>query len=311
VPESGWIGRRALRELVEWTRAWNLAHRNDRVRLVGVDPQENALARDELRAFLQKAYGDDAMARWAEAEKELAAADAQTSVFGDSSVNAEVRRTLFDVVARLTLDEALLRARYGVAEVRALAAARTLASFADFNSDAPGARSRDRAMADAVLRALEESGDGARAVYWAHNAHVAARGQTAGGVLRSALGCGYAPLALTFGEGAFVAQIPNDVDDRLAVSSLPRAGEETIEGVFGAETKMLATWPCSVDPASVPEWLRAPHPMHWVGALWAPASRPAGAFRAFDLLHDFDGLLYLPYVTADEMPTDRPHVAPR
>jgi erythromycin esterase len=313
VAESGWIGRRALRELIEWLRTWNLAHRTDRVRLVGVDAQENGPARAELGAFLQQAYGDALTPRWTEAEKELAAADEQTAVFGDSSVKETTRTAVFDIVARLTLDEALLRARYGDAADRALAAARTVAGFADFNADAAGSRSRDWFMADAVLRALSEGGKDARAIYWAHNAHVAARGPATGALLLSALGCGYMPVALTFGAGSFVAQVPNDAEDRLAVSEMPVAPEESIESVLAplGKSPLVAVWPCGIDAMTAPEWLRVAHPMHWIGALWIPGGLPSAAFRPFDLLHDFDGVVYVPRVTAEDVPTDRPRIAPR
>jgi erythromycin esterase len=309
---ESWIGGRTLRELVAWLRAWNVAHPTGRVRLAGVDPQDNAIAREELRAFVTRAYADF-LPRWNEAEKELAAADEQTAVFGDSSVKPEVRQTLFELVARLSLDAAVLRARYGAAAGHALDAARTLAFFADFNSAAPGARSRDWAMANAVLRALDEAGPDARAVYWAHNAHVRTNGQTSGAFLRAALGCGYAAVAQTFGEGSFVAQVPNDAGDRLAVSTLPRPADESAESVFAlfAEAPVVAAWPCSVDGASLPAWLRAAHPMHWIGALWTPGSAPTAAMRPFDLLHDLDGVVYLPRVTADEVPAARPHIPPR
>ena len=51
--------------------------------------------------------------------------------------------------------------------------------------------------------------------------------------------------------------------------------------------------------------------MHWVGALFTPGTLPPAATRAFDLVHDFDGIAYIDRVTADELPADRPHIAPR
>lgn len=303
IPESGWIGRRAQRELIEWIRAWNLGHTADRVRIVGVDTQDNALARAELREFLKTAYGEEAMSRWTAVEAELAHADAQAAVFGDSSISAQTRQTLFDLTARISLDAALLRARHGAAADRAQAAIAALAAFADYNGRAPLARSRDWYMADAVLRALESGGPGARAIFWAHNAHVTTRGTwPAGSILRASLGCDYAAVALTFGEGAFLAQVP-DAPDRLEVSTLPPAAPESIENVFAplaATTPVIATWDCPIDPATLPQWLRTPHPLHWVGALWTPGSAPSAAFRPYDLVHDFDALVYIPRVTAEE-----------
>jgi erythromycin esterase-like protein len=58
-------------------------------------------------------------------------------------------------------------------------------------------------MAANVLEAASTS----RVVYWAHNAHVAApeNGRTTGAILRGVIGCDYLPIAITFGEGGFLA----------------------------------------------------------------------------------------------------------
>jgi erythromycin esterase len=307
--ETTWIGVRTRRQLIERLRAFNLAHPSDRVRLIGVDPQDNVLAHATLSAFLKQAYGADLLLRWRAAEKELVAADEQTAVFGDSSVKAEVRQFLVELQSMIERDAPLLRPRFGAAVDDALEAARTLTAFADFNSGAPDTRSRDWHMAAAVMRALNNQ----RAVYWAHNAHVAARGQNAGALLRSALGCNYAAMAMTFGAGSFVAQIPNDADDRLVVSTLPQAPNESIESVLApiGGSASIALWPCGVDAASAPEWLRVPHAMHWIGALWAPDSLPSAAFHPYDLLHDFDGIVYFANVAAEDVPANRPHIPSR
>ncbi|GEM_PF-1926712 len=315
--ESGWIGRRALRELVQWLRAWNATQANERVQLVGVDAGDNADARDNLRDFLATAYGKEVSARWAAVERELAAADSQTLVFGDSGVDPNVRKAILEILAMVDLDEALLARRFGEAAVEsARQSARILAEFADFNGNGSGmiSHSRDWYMAMRVLRAV---GTHAKAVYWAHNAHVAnprsTPSHTTGAFLRDALGCGYGSLAVTFNEGAFVAQIPNDTEDRLAISSLPPSPEESTEGVLSrlGTTGTMVTWSCVEAPAAVPAWLRQPHAMHWVGGLYLPGSPSSEAFRSFDLLQDFNGAVYLPRVTADEMPTDRPLIPSR
>ncbi|MEA2336033.1 MAG: hypothetical protein QOE82_40 [Thermoanaerobaculia bacterium] len=307
--ETIWIGIRSHRELIERLRAWNIAHPNDRVRLIGVDASDNVLSRETLRQFLPQAYDADLLARWRDAEKELAAADEQTAVFGNSDVKPEARQFLFELQSLLDRDEPLLRAKFGGVVDAAREAARTLAAFADFNSGATGSRSRDWDMAANIVRALGTQ----RAVYWAHNGHVSVRGQRAGALLRTALGCDYAAIAMTFGAGSFVAQIPNDIDDRLAVSTLPQSPDESFESVLAPITTSatITAWSCGIDPTTAPEWLRAPHPMHQVGALWAPDSVPSAAFRDSDLLHDFDGVLYFPRVTAEEVPRDRPRIAAR
>jgi erythromycin esterase len=319
--ERGWISRRPLRDLVAWLRQWNSGHPRDRVQLVGVDPQDNEIASDTLRTFLGRAYGNEFLARLAPTFRELAAADSQYLVFGDSDVDSVARRSILEVVALLDLDAPTLTQKFGAGPVeRSREAAREMAELADLNSGDNRllGHSRDWYMATRVLGAIERKGPGSKAVFWAHNAHIGIRGESPAGKssgtwLREALGCQYAPLGVTFGQGSFVAQIPNDLADRLAVSTLPPSPAESIDGVFAAVNSAgsIVTWPCSVDSASAPGWLRVQHPMHWVGGLYAPATSPTDAFRAYAVLRDFDGVIYLGTVTAEEMPTDRPLVPAR
>jgi erythromycin esterase len=325
-PDLGrmWIGRRTRGELIEWVRNWNRAHPRDRVTVVGVDPQENPTTLKTLRAFLSQAYPAELMAKWEAAERELTAADEQTLVFGDSGISAPTRQLLLEIVAMLELDAPLLIRRFGaVDQAAALEAARRLAEFADFNSQSSGAinHSRDWYMAARVLRALDATGPKAKAIYWAHNAHVTHPPDsvlTSGALLRRTLGCDYAALAVTFGEGGFVAQLPNDPADRLLASALPAAHDETIESVLRElqPDGSLATWPCwagkpATSLSTIPEWLNYPRPMHWIGGLFSPGTPRNLTFRSFDLLRDFDGVIYLPRVTADVIPTERPLIPAR
>jgi erythromycin esterase len=317
-----WIGRRTRRELIEWVRRRNKEHPKDRVQVIGVDANENPDARETLRAFLGRAYGEALMRRWNAAESELSAADEQTAVFGDSGVDAATRQLLLEIVAMMRLDAPILTNRFGApAYNSALEAAQLLTEFADFNSGAGAAinHSRDWYMAARVLRALEEKGASAKAVYWAHNAHVVHppnSDRSTGALLRSTLGCEYAALAVTFGEGAFVAQIPNDLEDRLAVSTLPPASDESTESVLRVlgSDGLLAVWDCftpSNKALSLPEWLERAQPMHWIGGLYTPGSLSSAALRNFDLVRDFDGVVYLPRVTAEDIPINRPLIPAR
>lgn len=317
VIESGWIGRSTRRQLIEWLRSWNRSHAKSQVTLIGVDAQDNGKSREILAAFLERAYSAQVVDQWKEVAKELAAADAQTPVFGDSGVNDKAGQFLNELLAKMALDAPILRARSGDEKyAEAWGAAKDLAEFSDFNSDKGGAlgHSRDWYMAAEVLRAAEgQDGSKRKVVFWAHNAHVAVRNQTTGAVLRTALGCNYAGVAITFGQGDFVAQIPNDLQDRLAVSNLPMAEGDTIESVL-AEVQtgpLMASWHCGSARPEPPEWLGKSRPMHWVGGLYTPGTPVSAAFRSFDLLHDFDAIIYLPKVSADEIPLDRPLIPAR
>jgi erythromycin esterase-like protein len=285
-----------------------------------VDPQDNERARAELLAVLSAVYGDSGITGLDSAIHEIAVADSQAWVFGDSRISAATYRTLVEVVARLDSDAPLLVRQLGSDPVEAARdAARQFVQFADFNADSRSIRSRDWYMAANLMRAIDAAPAGTRAVFWTHNAHAslapgrAPQARTSGAFLREALGCDYRALATSFGEGEFVAQLPNDPQDRLGVSSLPPAPPETIDGVMGSVygTGAVATWACDPRPRDVPPWLQRAQPMHWVGAIFEPGSLPSEAFRPFELVNDFDGIFYLPKVTADEIFSDRPAVPAR
>jgi erythromycin esterase len=314
--EWGWIGRRGRRALLEWARAWNLAHPRDRVQVIGVDGGDNASGRDLLAAFLERAYGAPAVESWRARLPELEAADARAAVFGNSSTSVELRAYLMGVVAQLEGDRPLLRRRFGRAYEAALAAARDVAAFVDYNAGRASGHSRDWHMAVALLRAVDESPGPPKAVYWAHNAHVATtptRWGPTGALLRQVLGCGYRAVAATFGEGGFVAQLPDDPDYRLRVSSLPPAAEETLEGVFalvrpGAH---LAAWDCDAGAAQAPAWLAPERPLRWIGGIYAPDTPPSLTYQPYRLVGAFDAIAYFPRVAAEDIPPDHPEIRPR
>jgi erythromycin esterase len=318
--ESGWIGRRTRVQLIEWLRSWNRSHPTDRVVLMGTDAQENGKSREILTAFVERAYSSQVFEQWNAIMKELDAADEQTPVFGDSGVSDKTARFTTDLFAKLTLDAPILQERFGQATYRqAWQAAKDLVEFSDFNGEGTDVfmHSRDWYMAAEVLRGLEASpGSGKKVVYWAHNAHVthrAARYQPTGAILRNVLGCKYAAVAVTFGEGDFLAQIPNDPEDRLAPNTLRMAEGDTFEAVLAKVRtgSTLASWPCDTEAQAIPSWLEKAQQMHWVGGLYKPGSPASSAFRSFSLLHDFDAIVFLPHVSADEIPNDRPLIPAR
>ena len=311
----GWIGARARQELLEWVRQWNVRNPTDPVRIVGVDPQDDPVSRDRLGAFLARAYGPVAAEAWREPAAELAAADAQVTVFGDSGTSPALRQFMQDVVARLTADAALLRARFGEAAYReALEAALDLAAFVDFNSGrGTFARSRDWYMAELLTRAMEQGGP--KAIYWAHNAHVSAAptswGPT-GALLRQAFGCGYRAVATSFGAGDFVAQVAGDPGNRLERMSVAAAApeSETVETVLASirPGAHLSAWGCDEAAGAPPEWLSADRRLRWIGGVYAPDSPGSAAYQPYRLTDAFDAIAYFPTVAAEEVPTDRPVV---
>jgi erythromycin esterase len=314
--EWGWIGRRPRRELLEWVRQWNLSNPNDRIQIVGVDPQDNRHDIDRLGRFLERAYGDGVHAEWRAQAEELSAADEQTDVFGYSGVSGALRQFLQHIAFQLTSDDPLLRERFGDQDYeQALEAARDMAAFADFNSrDETVSHSRDRYMALGILRAVEEGGR-PKTIFWAHNAHVSAAPSenSTGAMLREVVGCAYRSIATTFGRGDFIALVANDPKHRLATSTLRAASHESVEGIL-AEVRPgahLSTWPCQDRPDQTPAWLRTERPLRSVGGIWTPGAPSSTSYTPVELTVAFDAIAYVPHVAAEDIPPDLPIVPAR
>ena len=211
-------------------------------------------------------------------------------VFGPSDVAPEDWQFLVDLVRRFEAQKEIDR--------DAITAARTLAQASELNSGARGARSRDVIMADNLLRAI---GDKMHAVYWAHNAHVShppdTRGDRATTGSRLAEKSSYAGLALSFREGGFLAQLPNDPQDRLQTFSVPAADDDSIDGVLAPLGSAIVTW--STDATSAPAWLTSARSMHWIGALFSNQFVSERWSRPSLLLRDYDGVVVFKHVDAE------------
>jgi len=279
-----WINRRAFAALATAVRAWNVAHPADPVTIAGLDDQDNAPAREIVARAVRTL--DPATATRADAVlARLVAAEAQAMIFGPSDVSPDDWRFLAQLVARLPAD--------------AQAAARTLAQSAEMNSGAPDAHSRDWLMAENLLTVAGER----RALYWGHNAHVAhppdkhGDRATTGGRFAERTGGAYAALALSFRDGGFLAQLPNDLQDRLQTFVVRAATADSIDGVLAPLGRAIVTW--RDDRASPPAWLAAPRPMHWIGALYSEAPIPDQSYRPTRLLDEYDGVVVLDHVDAE------------
>jgi len=278
-----WINRRAFTALATAVRAWNTAHPGDPVTIVGLDDQDNAPAREIVARAVRTL--DTATATRADAVlARLVTAEAQAMVFGPSNVSPDDWRFLAALVARVPAD--------------AQPAARTLAQSAELNSGAPDAHSRDWLMAENLLAVAGER----RALYWGHNAHVAhppdKRGEraTSGGRFAERTGA-YAALGLSFRDGGFLAQLPNDLQDRLQTFNVRAADPDSIDGVLAPLGRAIVTW--RGDRAAPPAWLAEPRPMHWIGALYSEAPIPDQVYRPTRLLDEYDGVVVLDHVDAE------------
>lgn len=307
---ASWIGWAHYPHLIAWIRTWNLRHPKDTVRFVGVDSGDNAFARHVVDDIVRRTYTGQLANSWRLARRELEDADRQNAVFGDSSVDPRARETLVQLQRHLEAERPALVKRFGSKAVtRARESLAILLDFSDYNSGAPK-HNRDWYMARAIERHLH---GGHKAVYWAHNAHVAvsATGSTAGSNLRAVLGRGYLAIAQTAASGSFVAQRPNDLADRLEVSKFLRGTRDSVETALAQVRPgpFLAWWPGRGSEA--PAFLRQPLPMRWIGGLYLPGGPPSSQYSLYNVPSAFDGIIFHPSVTAIPMPPARPIVPAR
>jgi erythromycin esterase len=299
-----WITSTAeLDALVEWLRAYNASH-EERVQFVGLDPQGNAPADATLRAFLRKT--DPATEERVRPLLDLVRAeDEKANRFERTSVPVERARELERLIAWLVQREGELVRRTSAREyASALDAARLIAQFAQFNSDLPAgeALTRDGAMAENFFRAMQRMPD-AKAIVWAHNAHVSTSDRSSykplGALLRGAYGSGYYALATSFREGAFRAQVPRSSPPDVRTFTVPVAPAGTIDALLAAMRLPLAVVDLrATPPPDVAAWLGEPRRMHWIGALYAEGFTEAQRFQPFLLGRDFDGVAFVARTTA-------------
>ncbi|MGC9406080.1 erythromycin esterase family protein [Streptomyces sp. DZ1-3] len=192
-------------DLVQGLRAHNRDLPEERrVRFAGVDPQRGADSVEAVTAFLRTCAPE----REEDARALEVLAHARPGSLPDPE---QVLRHRTEEVARYVAD-------HDDADDVVVEHARILVRAADLVTrsldQSAGEESafavRDRAMADAVARLVEDDPTG-RVMLWAHNGHVATgtygdRVTALGSRLRERYGEGYYALALLFGRGSFLAR---------------------------------------------------------------------------------------------------------
>ncbi|MBL8863812.1 MAG: erythromycin esterase family protein [Planctomycetes bacterium] len=282
--------------LLQDLRAWNLAASPaDRVRFAGIDVQDpEAAARrigelvggtPELVARLS-AWG----ARIEPAVRALWSGDA-----------ADYHALTAEVVELEAEVRALGRASAEL-ELRLLELRSALTLY-----HSPGGR--DRALAELLLRELEDLPRGARALVWAHGAHVS-RGPlrylgtdelAMGGHVAAALGDAYYALGATFGTGEFLANaLGPDGRFGFRVYRLSPAPAGSLDAVLSGARSGSFLLDLRVTPASGPvhDWAWAEQGHRWFGGYGIradvdTATREAAALPRTIPAADFDGFMHL------------------
>ncbi len=294
-------------------RAWNeSAKPEQRVHFAGIDVQDGDAAAARLAALIESV---DAGA--AKRARELASGidTAIQKLWGGDTSEYERSSTLAQGIVD-TVDAA--RERLGSAAAEAHARARELQLALRMHHSLGG---RDRALAELALATLDAAGTEARAVLWAHDAHVS-RGTlrhlqsdelAMGGHLGAALGERYYALGFACGEGEFQAldRDPNGRDEngswgfrRYKIAPAPAGSVEATLAAARAESFLvdLRGAPAS---GAISDWLSAPHGYRWAGgynvaADFFESSKDASKLMPMIPRVDFDGLAFLARTRAAE-----------
>ncbi|HWL85864.1 MAG TPA: erythromycin esterase family protein, partial [Polyangiaceae bacterium] len=230
-----------LCDLVRWMRAWNRTHAR-KVRFHGLDMRAGVRAAKDTLAYLARV---DRAALSLPAALALAPmADPVTSPEILRRPKPELAARAREVVARFdSLRAAYVARSSDESWWRSAMEARVLAQFLEWRAadDMAGrVRVREQSMAENVIRILEHEGPEARAVVWAHNAHIAGdpegEPRMMGVHLRAHLGAAYRAFGSALERGAYQAidasghllreftlapAAPGSLEDALAAAGRP------------------------------------------------------------------------------------------
>lgn len=293
-----------LRDLRAWNQRVPL---EQRVRFVGIDVQDTKASGARLARLLSERSPRDAAA--VRSISERLDGTVQTMFGGDRTTYDELVREATELVDRVRSAAAHEPPQSPLCVDLRSALREFEGSVQMFLT--PGRR--DRAMADMTLGVLEDSGQNAKMVLWAHNAHVTksplrylgSEELAAGGHMANALGEKYYAMGFAFGEGDFAA---NDLAEGkwiFRTYSIDAPPEGSLEYWFMAGVSEASVIDLRRDSgdAQVEQWKLSGHGQRWFGGYKMPedvreVSRDASKLMPTYPREAFDALVFLPRTTA-------------
>jgi erythromycin esterase len=287
--------------LVEWVRAWNRTNER-KVKFYGFDMQDGPSELLYLLAYLERVAPELA----AESERSLAPyASPYTSDF--SFLSAAVQETISAQVKTVLRAFAAQRTHWVDQEgehewhLARLSAIVLEQAVRDSIENTKGYTFRDLCMANNVRALLDAEGPGAKAVLWAHNAHVQRLplfGSTMmGSVLREAYGAESVNVGFAFNRGSFQALThPNGGLRSQVVGPAPDGYVDAVLALTGIP--LLALDLTRVPPdGAVASWMASNPKQRSIGAGFSPEIEHDGDV-AGDPHANFDVLLFVESTTA-------------
>lgn len=294
------------RALLEQLREWNRqASAQDQVRLVGIDAQDSQAAMSRL-ILLVGEWHSETVAQMKELVSRVPKVIA-TMMTGDRQPWDEIAKEIESLRTVLRNDITVNADNAAQYELRVCEFLYSLSIFSTRGG-------RDEAMAQLLLKQLEQTGIDSRCVVWAHNAHIqrsplgylGSPELAMGGHLAKRLGNRYYALGVAFGEGEFQANAPAPDGSwgfrRYRLSAAPEGSLDWMLGKAGLERYLLDLRGAPKSTA-VQQWLSSPHGQRWFGGYSVPddcesVTRDASKLMPTTPREDFDGLLYVAKTTA-------------
>lgn len=295
-----------LLDVVRWMRAWNDTHTR-KVRFQGLDMRTGIHAAQQVLAYF------DQVDRASLSSPAAQAIALMADPFDYRDVVRRARPELTALVAQARALLAQLEARRGEYEARsnreiywrAVMQARTLVQLLEWRAASDTAervKVREHAMADNAIRALDHYGPDARALVWAHNAHVfgdaEADPQMAGVHLRARLGDDYRAFGSVLHQGMYQGGDPETglLRDFTIAPPAPGSLEDTLASTVAPVAAInLRALPRT---GTVADWFSSFHAMRQFDGLYDDRRPEGWASPAVIAARDYDALLFVANGTA-------------
>ena len=290
-----------LRDVVRWMREWNRTHTR-KVHFQGLDMRRGGVAARDTLAYLERTDRAMLSAPFVRAIAPVADPASYAEITRRPKPElAALAAQARELVAWFESHRAQLVAKSGAeAWWRAVMQARVLAQMFEWLA-AGDTRARvlvrESAMADNALRALEHYGPDARAVVWAHNAHIAgdreAEPPMMGVHLRVRLGTDYRAIGSVLGGGAYQAW--DAKTNGLKEFPIAPAAPGSLENTLAAAGRPIAILDLRALPASgvAAEWFRAFQVMRQFDGLFDDDRPPGWASPRTIVARDYDALAFV------------------
>lgn len=291
--------------MIQWMREYNRTTTGRKIGFYGFDMQFSRVTMNDVESYLQRV--DPAMAERVAAlylpyRAYQDAIASNTRNYADAPANERQQcranvQTVHDLVH--AQESNYVRASSQADYDRALRAARIVVQNEEMRANSGTAYSiaRDRSMAENAAWLLQQGGQGAKIVLWAHNAHVANSTQFGiewmGYHLRKQFGSDMVIMGFSFGEGKFNAVESNGTSyTGLKPLSTSFAADNSFEYQFRrlqlprffVDLRTFATTPDG-------RWMQEPRPLRSIGAVFAP-SYEKNYFYSTTLPKEYDVMIY-------------------